>query len=56
MGYSLVDSLSHGKRSIALNLKSKEGSEIFHKLSDQSDVLIDPYRAGLYSLMETYVS
>ncbi|XP_076626447.1 alpha-methylacyl-CoA racemase [Colletes latitarsis] len=43
----LPDSLSHGKRSIALNLKSVDGAEIFKKLSNQSDVLIDPYRAGV---------
>ena len=41
------DSLSHGKRSIALNLKSVQGIDVFKKLSDQSDVLIDPFRPGV---------
>ncbi|XP_053988876.1 alpha-methylacyl-CoA racemase [Hylaeus volcanicus] len=45
------DALSHGKRSIALNLKTAEGTKIFKQLSDQSDVLIDPYRPGVMEKM-----
>ncbi|OAD60179.1 Alpha-methylacyl-CoA racemase [Eufriesea mexicana] len=45
--YNTIDSLGHGKRSIALNLKTYEGSNIFKKLSNQSDVLIDPFRPGV---------
>ncbi|KOX68541.1 Alpha-methylacyl-CoA racemase [Melipona quadrifasciata] len=44
---SYNDFLNHGKRSIALNLKTDEGSNIFKKLCNQSDVLIDPYRSGV---------
>ncbi|XP_076233313.1 alpha-methylacyl-CoA racemase isoform X2 [Calliopsis andreniformis] len=44
---NIKDPLGHGKRSIALNLKTENGIAIFKKLSDQSDVLIDPYRAGI---------
>ncbi|KAG7208820.1 hypothetical protein KM043_015010 [Ampulex compressa] len=42
-----TDILGHGKRSIALNLKTREGVDIFKKLSDQSDVIIDPFRRGV---------
>ncbi|XP_014214523.1 alpha-methylacyl-CoA racemase [Copidosoma floridanum] len=42
-----LDSLGHGKRSISLNLKSEKGINIFKKLSNQCDVLIDPYRKGV---------
>lgn len=45
--YGIVDSLGHGKRSLALNLKTHEGVNIFKKLSNKSDVLIDPYRPGV---------
>ncbi|KAK0179487.1 hypothetical protein PV327_005235 [Microctonus hyperodae] len=38
------DVLGNGKRSIALNLKGEKGAEIFRKLSDNSDVVIDPFR------------
>ncbi|KZC11908.1 PREDICTED: alpha-methylacyl-CoA racemase [Dufourea novaeangliae] len=43
----IPDCLGHGKRSIALNLKTKKGIKIFKRLSDQSDVVIDPFRAGV---------
>ncbi|XP_011874019.1 PREDICTED: alpha-methylacyl-CoA racemase [Vollenhovia emeryi] len=42
-----LDYLGHGKRSIALNLKSERGINIFKKLSDESDVVIDTYRKGV---------
>ncbi|KYN05483.1 PREDICTED: alpha-methylacyl-CoA racemase isoform X1 [Cyphomyrmex costatus] len=42
-----LDCLGHGKRSISLNLKSEEGINIFKKLSDQSDIVIDTYRRGV---------
>lgn len=41
------DVLANGKRSLALNLKTKKGTEIFKKLSDNSDVIIDPFRKGI---------
>lgn len=46
-GQASLDCLGHGKRSIALNLKSEKGINIFKKLSDQSDVIIDTYRRGV---------
>ncbi|XP_043274805.1 alpha-methylacyl-CoA racemase isoform X2 [Venturia canescens] len=41
------DVLGHGKKSIALNLKTRSGVEVFKKLSDRSDVIIDPFRRGV---------
>ena len=41
-----MDVLANGKRSIALNLKSNDGREVFKRLSNQSDVIIDPFRRG----------
>mmetsp|Transcript_18015 Transcript_18015/g.23535 ORF Transcript_18015/g.23535 Transcript_18015/m.23535 type:complete len:272 (+) Transcript_18015:131-946(+) len=42
-----LDTLSRGKRSIALDLKSKEGLEVFKKLVEKADVLIEPFRPGV---------
>ncbi|XP_029679236.1 alpha-methylacyl-CoA racemase [Formica exsecta] len=47
IGAQMLDYLGHGKRSIALNLKSEIGINIFKRLSDQSDVVIDTYRKGV---------
>lgn len=44
---ALPDFLGHGKQSIALNLKKKEGVEIFKRMTKQSDVIIDPFRSGV---------
>ncbi|XP_034945810.1 alpha-methylacyl-CoA racemase [Chelonus insularis] len=46
-GLLLKDVLANGKKSISLNLKSEEGNRIFRKMSDQSDVVIDPFRKGV---------
>ena len=40
------DRLSHGKESIAVNLKDKQGIEIIKKLAHNADVLIEPFRKG----------
>nr|CAD7423535.1 unnamed protein product [Timema monikensis] len=45
------DSLANGKKMIAINLKSPKGVEVVRKLCKKSDVLIDPFRAGLLSLL-----
>ena len=44
-----MDRLSHGKRSIAINLKEEQGLAIAKKLSSQADVIIEPFRAGTFS-------
>ncbi|ODV90849.1 hypothetical protein CANCADRAFT_31689 [Tortispora caseinolytica NRRL Y-17796] len=41
------DHLVRGKRSIAIDLKSKEGIEIAKAIVNVSDVLLDPYRPGV---------
>ena len=46
-----VDSLSRGKRSIGLNLKSFEGQKAFLRLLETADVLIDPFRPGVMESM-----
>jgi formyl-CoA transferase len=40
-------SYNRGKRSITLDLRSEKGKEIFAKLVQESDVLIDNFRAGV---------
>ena len=41
------DVTARGKRSIALDLKKPEGAEVFKRLSQNTDVLIEPFRAGV---------
>lgn len=41
-----IDVMSRGKRSLALNLKLKEGREVMRKVCMNSDVLIEPFRKG----------
>jgi len=42
-----LDAMSHGKRSIALDLKSAKGASILKRLSEKSDVIIEPFRKGV---------
>ena len=42
-----VDRLARGKRSIAVDLKSHQGKDVVRKLCMKSDVIIDPFRAGV---------
>ena len=39
--------LNRGKRGITLNLKSEQGKEVFLKLVEKADVLIENYRPGV---------
>uniref|UniRef100_A0A023F110 Putative l-carnitine dehydratase/alpha-methylacyl-coa racemase n=1 Tax=Triatoma infestans TaxID=30076 RepID=A0A023F110_TRIIF len=39
--------VSHGKLSVGLNLKHPDGVEVFKKLTKTSDVIIEPFRAGV---------
>lgn len=41
------DTLSRGKRSIAVSPKSPQGLAVLRKLVSQADVLIDPFRPGV---------
>ncbi|EDV26599.1 Alpha-methylacyl-CoA racemase [Trichoplax sp. H2] len=40
------DCLARGKRSISVNLKTKQGASIIKRLCSNADVLLDPFRAG----------
>jgi len=40
-------SLNRNKRSIAINLKSEEGKEIFRRLVQEADVLVESFRPGV---------
>lgn len=42
-----LDCLGNGKKSLALDLKHPKGVNIFRKLCITSDVLIEPFRAGV---------
>lgn len=42
-----LDSLGNGKKSISLDLKHPKGINIFKMLCKNSDVLIEPFRAGV---------
>lgn len=46
-----VDTLTRGKRSIAVHLRSARGVAIARRLVLQSDVLLDPYRPGVLESM-----
>ena len=43
-----MDRLGRGKKSIALNLKSREGLSVVRKLCSKADVIIEPFRPGEY--------
>ena len=42
-------SVNRNKKSITLNLKSKEGQQIFHKLAKNADVVVEEFRPGVTS-------
>lgn len=42
-----MDAMSHGKKSIALDLKSAKGASILKRLTQSSDVIIEPFRKGV---------
>lgn len=46
-GGSPFNSLNRNKRSIALNLKSAAGKEIYLKLAETADVVVEEYRPGV---------
>lgn len=47
VGGGSMDHLARGKRSLAVNLKSREGVETVLRLAEQADVLLEPYRPGV---------
>ena len=45
--YSPANPLNRNKKSIALNLKVPEARDIFHKLAEKSDVVVEEFRPGV---------
>jgi crotonobetainyl-CoA:carnitine CoA-transferase CaiB-like acyl-CoA transferase len=45
-------SINRGKRSIAIDLKTKSGKSVLRKLVEKSDVLIENYRVGVMDKLE----
>ena len=46
-GLGALDRLGRGKRSVAIDLGSAKGIEAVKRLSQNSDVLIEPFRPGV---------
>lgn len=44
--------INRNKKSVALNLKSQEGKEIFYKLAKEADVVVENYRPGVTKSLE----
>jgi crotonobetainyl-CoA:carnitine CoA-transferase CaiB-like acyl-CoA transferase len=40
------ESINRNKDSIILNLKTEQGSQIFYRLSENADVIVDPFKPG----------
>jgi hypothetical protein len=51
VGSLVPDTLAHGKKSIAIDLKQKGGIELIKTLTLKSDVLIEPFRKGITRLV-----
>lgn len=39
--------INRNKKSIALNLKTEEGKEVFYKLAEESDIIVENFRPGV---------
>ena len=44
---AIFDSMNRGKRSIALDLKTEEGKEVFYQIANNADVVIEQFRPGV---------
>ena len=57
-GHANPDCLGRGKRSIAINLKSPDGTAVVKNLCQGADVLIEPFRKGniLIFVVETLMN
>jgi crotonobetainyl-CoA:carnitine CoA-transferase CaiB-like acyl-CoA transferase len=45
------NAVNRGKRSIVLNLKTSEGSEVFARLARSSDIVVENYRPGVMTAL-----
>ncbi|XP_078482393.1 alpha-methylacyl-CoA racemase-like isoform X2 [Ciona intestinalis] len=48
---STPDTMARGKRSICVDLKQPDGVNVVRKLAKKSDVLIEPFRPGVLSML-----
>ncbi len=46
------DALNRNKRSMALNLKLDKGREVFHRLAETADVVVEGFRPGVMKRLE----
>lgn len=46
-GFESLDRLGRGKRSIVVDIKNSNGVEVVKRLSENCDVLIEPFRPGV---------
>jgi len=46
-----MDRVCRNKQSIIMNLKSESGIQVFHKMLENTDVLLDPFRPGTLEKM-----
>lgn len=52
MGSQIYEMLNRNKKSVTLNLKSSEGKEIFRKLVERSDAVIEGFRPGVMDKLD----
>lgn len=46
-GFESLDRLGRGKRSIVVDIKNSNGVEVVKRLSENCDVLLEPFRPGV---------
>ena len=51
-----ADTLSRGKRSLAVNLKHHDGVNIVKQICKRADVLIEPFRPGEFQNVPTAIN
>ncbi|QLK24820.1 CoA transferase [Natrinema zhouii] len=49
---ALFDGVNRGKRSVALDLKSEAGRDVFYRLVEESDVVFEGFRPGVAERLE----
>ncbi|MCG2775009.1 MAG: CoA transferase, partial [Desulfobacterales bacterium] len=47
LGQEFFNGVNRNKKSLCLDLKSKQGQEIFHRLSATSDIILEGFRPGV---------
>jgi len=51
---AIPDTLSRGKRSLAVDLKHTEGVGVVRKVCQHADVIIEPFRPGRISALSNF--